>query len=294
MTIPGQREVLTMSRKRHISILIVPDDGRKAIGFRLSHSTFKALLVCLSVVIAAIIYGVITYWKAAEVASQAEQLARKNAELEQESAKINQLANILFEIKGIDRRLRLLAGRHVGLQTTEEVEGSLQAKGFFGKGFEEEGLSPTGFRTGLERRPEELAELLERQKQMLRSIPSLWPVHGWVSAEYEEGSGLLERKHLGIDIVAAYGSAVRAAADGVVTFAGWTDDLGYTVIVDHGFGFSTRYGHNSRLLVDSGTGVKRGQMVAFLGSSGQSSAPHLHFEVWKDGRPVNPRDYLLR
>lgn len=227
------------------------------------------------------------------MASQVEWLSRRNAELEQERDKINRLANLLFELKEVDRRLRMLAGRQVGLQ----VAGGGREERTYAWDILEETSERGGFPPVFKMRvkePEELVELLEKQRVILRATPSLWPVHGWVSAEFQEEPKLLNRQHLGIDIVAAYGSPVQAAADGIVTFAGWTDDLGYTVTIDHGFGFFTRYGHNSRLLVESGMRVKRGQVIAFLGSSGRSSGPHLHFEVWKDGQPVNPRDYLLR
>jgi murein DD-endopeptidase MepM/ murein hydrolase activator NlpD len=85
---------------------------------------------------------------------------------------------------------------------------------------------------------------------------------------------------------------VRAAATGAVTFAGTDPEYGNLVIVDHGLGLETRYGHNERLAVRVGDRVTRGQLIAAVGNTGRSSAPHLHFEVRKNGVPVDPRQYL--
>jgi murein DD-endopeptidase MepM/ murein hydrolase activator NlpD len=85
---------------------------------------------------------------------------------------------------------------------------------------------------------------------------------------------------------------VRAAAAGTVTFAGWDPEYGYLVILDHGMGLETRYGHNSRLTVGVGDRVERGQPIAGVGSTGRSSAPHLHLEIRKDGIAMDPRQYL--
>lgn len=100
------------------------------------------------------------------------------------------------------------------------------------------------------------------------------------------------RMHTGIDIAADYGAAIVAAADGKVIFAGYYGGYGYAVIIDHGDGISTLYGHNSVLLVKDGDTVKRGQQIAKAGSTGWATGPHCHFEVRKNGVPVNPIDWL--
>ena len=100
------------------------------------------------------------------------------------------------------------------------------------------------------------------------------------------------RMHTGMDFAASYGSPIRAADSGTVIFAGWYGGYGYAVIINHGKGITTLYGHSSKLYVVEGESVKRGQAIAAIGSTGLSTGPHLHFEVRKNGNPVNPANYF--
>ena len=100
------------------------------------------------------------------------------------------------------------------------------------------------------------------------------------------------RFHAGVDFGASYGSTIRAADSGTVIFAGWYGGFGRAAIIDHGGGLTTLYAHASRLLVREGQGVRQGQSIAAVGSTGLSTGPHLHFEVRSNGRPVNPMNYL--
>ncbi|MBD2665051.1 murein hydrolase activator EnvC family protein [Richelia sinica] len=100
------------------------------------------------------------------------------------------------------------------------------------------------------------------------------------------------RFHAGLDFAASYGSMIRAADSGTVIFAGWYGGYGKAVIIDHGQGITTLYGHSSELYVAEGQTVQKGQAIAAVGSTGLSTGPHLHFEVRRDGTPVDPADYL--
>lgn len=121
------------------------------------------------------------------------------------------------------------------------------------------------------------------------TFPAVFPTEGYVTRGFAP-----EQRHFGLDIAGKIGTPVNAAADGYVVFAGWTNDEGYVVILSHADGFLTFYKHNHSLLKTANTFVRRGEPVALLGNSGRtSSGPHLHFEIWKDGTPVNPASYLL-
>lgn len=141
----------------------------------------------------------------------------------------------------------------------------------------------------------DLSESEEKLKKYLDSIPTLWPVAG------RKGDGFGYRKdpftgrksfHYGIDISASSGIPIKSSASGVVEFSGKKSGYGYCVIVNHGNGIKTLYGHSSKLLVKDGQKVQKGDVIAKVGSTGRSTGPHLHFEVHVGGTQVDPMKYL--
>lgn len=141
----------------------------------------------------------------------------------------------------------------------------------------------------------ELARETEEHLAYLAALPSHWPVRGAISSPFGYRNSPFGRQvefHEGIDIAVDYGTAVQAAGKGQVIFAGWTPVYGRTVIIDHGYGLTSLYGHNSQLLVKTGDKVTRGQIIARAGSSGRSTGPHLHFQVELDGSLQDPLRYL--
>jgi murein DD-endopeptidase MepM/ murein hydrolase activator NlpD len=125
------------------------------------------------------------------------------------------------------------------------------------------------------------------------SPPTRWPVEGVISKGFRVET-TPDREHHGIDIAAPQGAPVRAAGAGVVAFAGSDSVFGELVIIDHGGEVQSLYGHNSVLEVDAGDWVEPGQEIARVGSTGESSASHLHFEIRRRGQPVDPRRYLVQ
>lgn len=116
-----------------------------------------------------------------------------------------------------------------------------------------------------------------------------WPLSGTISSSFGMRNG---RPHEGVDIAVGHGTAVRAAAAGVVTYADWAGSYGILVTIDHGGGIETRYAHNSRVTVSVGQRVRAGEVIARSGSTGRSTGPHLHFEVRVDGEAVDPLEWL--
>lgn len=112
-----------------------------------------------------------------------------------------------------------------------------------------------------------------------------WPVRGPITSGFGSRWGSI---HTGIDIAVPSGTPVKASRAGTVTAAGWMDGYGYAVIIDHGDGYSTLYGHNSKLLVSAGEHVTAGQVIARSGSTGHSTGPHVHFEIRRSGKAINP------
>jgi murein DD-endopeptidase MepM/ murein hydrolase activator NlpD len=141
---------------------------------------------------------------------------------------------------------------------------------------------------------------LERQQRLLASTPTIRPIdpamESWVSSKFDWRLSPFTNQrefHKGYDIAAREGTPIYATAGGVVTFSGNKGLLGKTVIVDHGHGLTTIYGHCSRLLKAQGEKVGRWDTLALVGNSGSSTGPHLHYEVWVHGVPVNPEKYFL-
>ncbi|AKU90274.1 Membrane protein related to metalloendopeptidase [Vulgatibacter incomptus] len=147
-----------------------------------------------------------------------------------------------------------------------------------------------------ERSLAELQRYFEDQKSLLASTPSIWPARGWVTSDF--GSRLDPYTahrvvHKGLDIANRAGSAVIAPADGVVVYAGAESGYGKVVVLDHGFGVKTRFGHLSKIEAIVGQKVRRGQQIAAMGNTGRSTGPHLHYEVRVNGIPENPRKFIL-
>jgi len=140
--------------------------------------------------------------------------------------------------------------------------------------------------------------LMEQKRGEQAARPHAWPSeHGWLSSNYGMRADPFtgERaRHNGVDIANRFGAPVLSASRGIVTFAGKMKDFGHMVEVDHGYGYITRYGHMSALAVQAGDEVEDGQMVGRIGSSGRSTGPHLHYEVHRFGRHMNPAKYLPR
>ena len=123
----------------------------------------------------------------------------------------------------------------------------------------------------------------------------IWPLVGEITSEYGWRTHPIygdARYHSGMDIGGDYGDPIVAAAAGIVTYSGWISGYGYAVIIDHGGGISTLYGHNEALAVAEGQTVSQGQVIAYCGSTGNSTGPHCHFEVREGGEPVDPMGYL--
>jgi len=142
----------------------------------------------------------------------------------------------------------------------------------------------------------ELTNVFDRQRSLLATTPSVWPVRGYLSAGFgnrnDPFTGLRDF-HPGLDISAPLGTKILAPADGTVIFAGVKGGYGNAVTVNHGRGIVTHYGHLDAFNVRAGQTVRRGSVLGFVGSTGRSTAPHLHYEVWLNGSNQNPLLYIL-
>lgn len=287
--------VLNLLKKgKHFSVLIIPEGDNRTYSFRLGSTLCKIICIVSAVCLLGIVFITVKFLKVARVTYTVERLERENELLRRENAKVLELQKTLYEMKEIDHRLKTMVGTRMESDSQSIEEMAVSRRGQLWQMAQKVDVRAPRDVSG-ERYPEENGgRVLNGSQEWVRTVPNLWPLQGWVSAEFNMNVGPIGRRHTGIDIAAPSDTPVRAAADGVVTFVGWTHDLGNLIMIQHDTSFATRYGHNSRVLVGQGERVRKGQTIAFVGSSGRSSAPHLHFEIWKDGSPVNPRHYLLR
>jgi murein DD-endopeptidase MepM/ murein hydrolase activator NlpD len=138
---------------------------------------------------------------------------------------------------------------------------------------------------------------VERRQALALATPSIWPVTGWLSSPYGGRRDPFTGQddfHPGLDISAPQGEAVLSPADAIVSAAGPGGDYGNLVVLDHGYGIVTKYGHLSRFAVSAGQAIKRGDVIAYVGTTGRSTSPHLHYEIWINGRLTNPMRLLAQ
>lgn len=263
---------------KSISVIIVPHDNAKTINLRFSYRLLYVFGVLLAALVIAILIFVFTYGRVLYTAQQSTRLARENEELSLQAAQIDSLKLELLNLHALSIQIRGM----LGVDLTRE-DSLLVAN------FSPDATTPAILL-------EETGEGVEarEQKRMLDAMPSLWPVTGYVTRGFHITGGEKSASyHPGIDIAATRNTPVKASGEGVVVTSTYDDTYGYVVEIDHGYGIYTLYGHNDRNLVKVGDRVARGDPIAFLGSTGKSTAPHLHFEVKKNGIPVDPREYLL-
>ncbi len=144
-------------------------------------------------------------------------------------------------------------------------------------------------------RIDEIKDYLRIQKDIYMATPQGYPLEGNISSSYGRRDNPFSGQrafHSGVDISAPLGMPIRATADGVISYSGWTKSSGNVVLIEHGCGFSTAYAHNRDNVVKVGQRVKRGEIVAHSGSTGKSTGPHVHYEVWERGRRINPIKFL--
>lgn len=282
-------------RRRNLSILLIPDDNADPISFRISFRLLKVLFAITIIIIIHLVTGGVFYYKYAVVQNKNWELNKENIQLKDDNKKMYSLYEIVEDNQNYLDRVRVALGikseegNHAGTELLSTfTPPTIEVLGEPMMNFEEEES---------ESKLDYLFLTQEKSKSsyhsFVRNVPTLLPVEGFLSTTFQDTDWFLPYRHLGIDISAQAGKEVKAAADGVILFADWTNDLGYLMIIDHLYGFVTYYGHNQLLLKRERSTVKKGDVIALLGNSGISTGPHLHFEIWKDGVPVNPKEYLL-
>jgi len=298
-------------KTQHYTVIVVSDHSQAVRKFRLRR---RWLTNGAMVLAAVVLLGFLTgghYLSLLGVGAENRVLKEENAQLRSQillvQEKVAHISATLDRVERFDAKLRTavtqlqdpernLAIGPVGPPDAAQIPGPAPAA--------QENLSalPTRLTTHdteasrQESSLRELQEYFDDQKSLLASTPSLWPAHGWVTSEFGVRLDPYSAEHVmhpGIDIATPSGQAVYAPSDGTVVFLGTEGGYGKVLVIDHGYGVKTRYGHLSEIFVKLGDRVKRGARVAAVGNTGRSTGPHLHYEVRVNGIPENPRKFIL-
>src|SRR5207253_903922 len=287
--------------KRYSTIIFVPHARAKFRKLKVSHRLLVSLVSLVTSSLCLSTFFSVQYFTSLSQTHELSKLRVENRELqsanEQFSRSVESLRTQLHTVEDRTRKLAIIAG----ISTLDET-----AQGGGVGGLRPADLGENPYRDDLDkmsfrsRRLEKDLGLLEQkfvaQSLLLSSTPSTAPVHGILTDGFggrqdpftgEPGT------HNAIDISSAVGQSVRAPADGIVVKAEWANGYGNVIYVSHGYGYSTRYGHLSGYAVRPGQRIKRGDVLGYVGSTGRSTGPHLHYEVRLNNNPVNPLEYIL-
>lgn len=294
------------------TLMIIPRRKSAVKKISLSSAVVRGLFIGSIIAVLLTFYVVYDYAgikrDKAELSRLRTQTKEQTQQIKDLALKIDEFADRMEEFKQFDKKLRILANYQTGRERKQPlgIGGSnsddTKIKELLARDQEQ---LVSGMRNGLTKLNEdanireksfsELMGFLREQKSLLAATPSIWPVKGWVTSEFgvrdnpfSPGSEF----HKGLDIATRMGKEVYAVADGLVIEVSYQSDDGNIVKINHGHGISTSFAHMSKTAVKQGVRVKRGDLIGFVGDTGRSTGSHLHYAVYLNKVPVNPRKYL--
>ncbi|MBM7624869.1 M23 family metallopeptidase [Sporohalobacter salinus] len=314
-------------QKKMVTIKIIPHSIGKLINFKISKKLLKIIIgfIIFSIMCSSI--GIIIYYKHSSEYQQTianlRHLKKKNVKLKTELAKLSKdtrkLQTKFNKLEMIDAKIKKLIKYKKFNRLANESENQTLHITNQEINLNKYGTGPNlvsgnvnssihntkdrlqKLKTLFPKKKEELERLKKsaiKYKDYLASKPMGWPIktkEKRITSDfgYRTHPVLSKRMmHDGLDIGVWYGTEVYATGAGKVVYAGRKSGYGRVVVIDHGHGFKTLYGHNRRLNVKTGAKVKRGDLIAYSGNTGRSSGPHLHYEIQVNGKPVDPLDYI--
>ncbi len=300
-------------KKEYFTLMFLPGPNARVRTLSISKSVIKTVAYSLIGVVAVSLYLLYEYNdvkdKVWELQSAREELKQQKAQVQNFALTLLDYKRQMFRLRDLDTKLRRAvslgprdkAQQVLGIGGPDEL--GLQNLANMGEKKQDEALKEMhqelsqlkGAALKQEASLQLLIEYFEDKRSLYASTPSVWPVRGWVTSPFGNRtspfSGIL-KFHEGMDIAAQTGTPVLSPADGVVIKAGFGTGYGNMVEISHGYGIKTLFAHNSRLNVKAGQRIKRGDVISYVGDSGSSTGPHLHYEVRVNGLPVNPARYM--
>lgn len=285
---------------RYSTIIFVPHARAKFRKLKVSHRLLFSMVSLVTSSLCLSTFFSVQYFTSLSQTHELSKLRHENHELqsanEQFSKSVESLRTQLHSVEDRTRKLAIIAGISTLDETSQGGVGGLRPADDTGSPYRDD-LDKMSFRS--HRLDSDLSVLEQKfvaQAQLLSSTPSIAPVRGILTDGFGGRSDPFTGEpgnHNAVDISSAVGQPVRAPADGIVVKAEWANGYGNVIYLSHGYGYSTRYGHLSAYAARPGQHVKRGDIIAYVGSTGRSTGPHLHYEVRLNNNPVNPLEYIL-
>ncbi len=303
-------------KKRYLTFLVLTNDASRTRQLNIPVNIVKGVCFGAAVVFLVLAFVVHDYVKLKGNALELSRLKRENTaqklELQNFAGKIKGFEEQLQKLSMFDKKLRIIANieKPKGAEK-DELKGlggdsSKDAQDYLStpkakvdeliKDMHSEFSQLENRANSQEKSFAEIHEHLMKLSSFFAATPSIWPVKGWVTSTFGQRTSPytgLPQFHKGLDIANRVGTPVVATADGIVVKAAWDSNLGKSVVIRHGYGVQTTYGHLSEINVRVGQKVRRGQKIAAVGNTGRSTGPHLHYAVAMNGVDVNPAKYIL-
>jgi murein DD-endopeptidase MepM/ murein hydrolase activator NlpD len=278
-------------KRKNVSVLIVPEGEGAVFSFKLPILIFRLTVAAGAVGLVLVLFMFISWSQLLRKASTYDRLAEENATLLQEHDRIVQLQNRVERLQQLEDQIRRVLGVKVSPDSIVQIIEPLYAAQGDSLSREEETARPSepvapGAHPAIYSLTD--AGILKEPE-----IPSLWPLQGFQTRGFEPDEIAPERGHSGVDIAAREGTVIKATAGGVVIWSGWSTLYGNVIILAHSSEYFSFYGHNQTNLVQPRQQIRRGDPIALLGNTGKSTAPHLHFEIWRGGEPLDPSNILM-
>ncbi|NMA55441.1 MAG: M23 family metallopeptidase [Firmicutes bacterium] len=293
-----------VNKTRAFTLLLVPHSGRLSKHMRLPTWLLKAAALSLVLFLGGLSWLGYDYFR---LRANEQELARLKIVTRKQAQQIESLAEEaaqvqerLLEVDELDAEVRALVGLPSRSDPARARGAAARSQGGSGRTPAVEDIQTTLKTAGecidpCKKLLQGLKEEVEQEQRRLAHVPSGRPVQGTVTSPFgvrRSPWGRGTEYHEGIDIAAPSGTAIKATGAGTVIFSGWRGGYGYVIEIDHGYGYKTVYAHNSKNKVSRGSSVRRGDIIAYVGSTGWSTGPHVHYEVIYQGVKKNPANYF--
>lgn len=263
--------------RKKFSIIIIPSTGGKTKTLTVSYLGARLILFVFICLIGGTVWLILNYGELYRKALEIKRLKQQNYELIERYKKV-----LTFEREFIEFKEKALqVAKMLGVEHTPESSVPELASSFNpGDSLYDRAANPGGIaKHGAQ-------SLLEEEAEEQSFIPAIHPVRGWISRDFSA-------EHPALDFAAPEGTPIYCTMSGVVSFVGWDEWLGNLIEIKNNKGFKIVLGHLSRAVVQEGIQVRQGDLIGFVGSTGKSSAPHLHYEIWVNGIVQSPHSYLI-